>query len=318
MNSQFMLSSRLLKFLRPQFRIDYDHTNKTIAKYGVHLAQRVFRMGQLTFSVEHNVISKSNTIMATFNLITSFADFTTRFTRAGKNSSVNQLQRGSVRYNKETHSFQFDRKNAVGTGSAVVRPFHDANYNGIMDKHEEYIPGLRARIAGGHVNIRGADRQYYYDGLRPYEDYMVKIDEYSLDNPLLKPSNENYKVKVNPNMVTAIKVPVVTTSEISGRVDRQTAGAARGVGGTKVILMNLSKESLIELVTFNSGEYYYLGLIPGSYKAYIDPGQLAQFGYVSQPEYIEFEIKPVEGGSFVENINFLLVPDRTQTVSGTD
>ncbi len=318
MSSQFMLSSRLLKFLRPQFRVDYDHTNQTLSKYGVHLAKRVFRMGQLSLSVERNVMTKSNTIMATFNLITSFADFTGRFTHTGKNYSFNQLQRGSVRYNRETRSFQFDRKNAVGTGSAVVRPFHDANYNGVMDPGEEYISGLRARIAGGHVNIRGEERQYYYDGLRPYEDYVVQIDQYSLDNPLLKPSNENYKVKVNPNVVTAIKVPVVTTSEIAGRVDRQVGPAVRGVGGAKIVLMNLSKESLIELTTFNSGEYYYLGLVPGSYKAYIDPEQLKQFGYVSEPAYIEFEIKPVEGGTFVENINFLVVPVGSTSPAGTN
>ena len=314
-SSQIMLSSRWLRIFRPQFKIDYDHTNKSISKYGVYLAKRIFRTGQLTLSVERNVLSKSNTIMATFNLLTSFADFTSRYMHTGKRQSFNQLQRGSVRYNRETHSVQFDRRNAVGTGSAVVRPFHDVNYNGVMDPNEEYIPGLRARISGGHVSIRGEERQYYYDGLRPYEDYVVQIDQYSLDNPLLKPSNENYRVKVNPNVVTAIKVPVVTTSEISGRVTRQVGPAVRGVGGTKVVLMNLSKESLIELTTFNSGEYYYLGLIPGSYKAYIDPEQLKQFGYVSDPEYIEFEIKPVEGGSFVENINFHLSPTSPATVS---
>ena len=298
-SSQIMMSTRLLRILRPQFRIDYDHTDQTITKYGIHVAKRIFRSGQLTLSVERNVPTGTNTIMATFNMLTSFADFTSRYTNTGKRQAMNQLQRGSVRYNRETHGLQFDRKNAVGTGSAVVRPFHDANYNGVMDSNEEYLSGLRARIAGGHVSIRGEDRQYYYDGLRPYEDYMVQIDQYSLDNPLLKPTNENYKVMVNPNVVTAIKVPIVTTSEITGQVNRQVGPAIRGVGGTKVILMNLSKESLVELTTFNSGEYYYIGLVPGSYKAYIDPEQLKHYGYISQPAQVEFEIKPVEGGTLI-------------------
>lgn len=317
-SSQFMLSSRLLRFLRPQFRVDYDHVNNMISKYGIHVAKRVFRTGQLSLSIERNVPTGTNTIMATFNLLTSFADFSSRFMSTGKRTTVNQLQRGSIKYNREARSVQFDRKNAVGSGSAVVRPFHDANYNGVMDPNEEYISGLRAKIAGGYVTIRGEDRQYFYDGLRPYEDYMVEIDQYSLDNPLLKPTNENYRVKVNPNVVTAIKVPVVTTSEISGKVERMAGPAIRGVGGTKVILMNLSRETLIELTTFNSGEYYYLGLVPGSYKAYIDPGQLKQFGYISEPEYIEFEIKPVEGGTFVEDINFLLRPAAPIMTSDTN
>jgi len=317
-SSQFMLSSRLLRFLRPQFRVDYDHVNKVFSKYGVHLAKRIFRTGQLSLSVERNVPTGTNTIMATFNLLTSFADFSSRVLSTGKRTTMNQLQRGSIRYNREAHSIQFDRKYAVGSGSAVVRPFHDANYNGVMDPHEEYISGLRAKIAGGHVTIRGEEREYFYDGLRPYEDYMVEIDQYSLDNPLLKPTNENYKVKVNPNVVTAIKVPVVTTSEISGKVERVAGAAIRGVGGTKVVLMNISRETLIELTTFSSGEYYYLGLVPGSYKAFIDPGQLAQYGYECEPAYIEFEIKPVEGGTFVEDINFLLRPTGQASASETN
>ncbi|MEW6412752.1 MAG: hypothetical protein AB1483_09805 [Candidatus Zixiibacteriota bacterium] len=316
MSSQLMLSSRLLRFLSPQFQIDYDHVQNKPSKYGVHLAKRIFRTSQITLSMEHNALTKSNTIMATFNLLTPFADFTSRVMHTSKRTTMNQVQRGSIRYNKETHGVQFDRRNAVGTGSAVVRPFHDVNYNGVMDDGEEYLSGLRARIAGGHVSIRGADRQYYYDGLRPYEEYTVQIDQYSLDNPLLKPSYDNYKVKVNPNEVTAIKVPIVTTSEISGRVDRHVGAALRGVGGTKIILMNLSKETLIELTSFTSGDFYYLGLIPGSYKAYIDPEQLKQFGYVSQPAQIEFEIKPVEGGTMIEGVNFLLVPvNSDETVS---
>ena len=123
---------------------------------------------------------------------------------------------------------------------------------------------------------------------------------------MLKPTHENYKVKINPNVVTSIKVPIVTASELSGRVQRRLGAITTGLGGFKVFVMNLSKETLIELPTFNSGDFYYLGLIPGSYRAYLDKKKLDKYGYISDPPYIDFEIKPIEGGSFIEDINFIL------------
>jgi len=74
------------------------------------------------------------------------------------------------------------------------------------------------------------------------------------------------------------------------------------------MVFNISKDVLTEITTFNDGEYYYLGLLPGTYRAYLDPEQLRRAGYRSQPEAVEFDIKPVIGGEVVENISFLMVP----------
>ena len=308
MSSQFLFSTSMIKYIRPQFRADFNHSSGNLEKYGVFFAKRIFRTSQVTFSYEHNNISKSNSFMLSFNFLKSFADFTSRFIRNGKSTSYNQLQKGSVRYDSQNKAFHFDRKNAIGYGAAVVKPFLDDNYNGVMDNDEEYLDGLRAKIKGARVNVTGdnSQRKYFYNNLRPYEEYTVQIDQYSLDNPMLKPTHENYKVKINPNVVTSIKVPIVTASEISGKVERKLGNITSGLGGFKVYLMNLSKESLIELPTFNSGDFYYLGLIPGSYRAYLDKSELDKYGYSCDPPYIEFEIKPVAGGTFIENINFTL------------
>jgi len=154
----------------------------------------------------------------------------------------------------------------------------------------------------------GDDRTYYYDRMRPYDEYLVQIDPYSLDDPTLKPSNENYKITLNPSVVTEIEVPIVAASEISGQVKRLVGQGHAGVGAIKVMVLNISKDVLTEITTFNDGAYYYLGLLPGSYRAYLDPDQLARAGYQSQPAAIEFDIKPMAGGQPVENIDFLMVP----------
>lgn len=306
--SQFLFSTNIIRFIRPQFKVDYNHSTGELEKYGCFFAKRIFRTSQITFSYERNNYSKSNTFMVTLNLLQPFADFTSRVVKNDYSVSYNQIQKGSVRYDSKNGSFHFDRRNSIGYGAAIVKPFLDDNYNGVMDEDDEYLDGLRAKIKGARVRVTGSStqRQYFYNNLQPYEEYTIQIDQYSLDNPMLKPTHENYKVKVNPNVVTSIEVPIVTASELSGKVERKLGDIITGIGGFKVYVMNLSKEFIIEMPTFNSGDFYYLGLIPGSYRAYLDKNELQKYGYASEPPYIEFEIKPTEGGTFIENINFLL------------
>lgn len=308
-SSQILMSTTLIRWVRPQVRFDYDHSQNQIRKIGLYLTKRVFRTGQITLSLEKNVMSKSNLIMATFTLYGGFANFNTRAITTGEQISVTQTQRGSIRYNQETNSLHFDRRAGVGQGSAVLRPFLDRNFNGRYDeKSDEIVPGLTAKIKGANGRLTNDGTVFYFDRLRAYEEYVVEINEYSLDDPLLKPIHEGYRINFNPNMVTAIDVPIVMAGEINGSVKRQTASGQSGLGGAKVVLVNLSTGERTEISTFNNGEFYYLGLIPGRYRAEVDNNQLTSSGYKSSPPYIDFELKPSETGAIVEDIHFLLIP----------
>ncbi len=308
LSSKIMGSVEFHRLFRPQFRFDYDHSTGEITRYGVSLAKRLWRSSQMSISYENNPVARNSTFLVTLHFFTSFLDCSSRTQVSGGRVAMSQLQQGSIRFDQHKTRFLFDRRRAVGYGSAVVRPFLDENFNGQKDKNEETIPGLKAKISGVSGEPHGDDRTYYYDRMRPYDEYLVQIDPYSLDDPTLKPSNENYKVTLNPSVVTEIEVPIVAASEISGSVKRLVGQGQAGVGAIKVMVLNISKDVLTEITTFNDGAYYYLGLLPGSYRAYLDPDQLARGGYKSQPESIEFDIKPMAGGQPVENVDFLMVP----------
>jgi hypothetical protein len=125
---------------------------------------------------------------------------------------------------------------------------------------------------------------------------------------MLRPAYENFKVSVNPNVVTTIDVPVVMAADVTGMVERQIPSGKVGVGGITLHIINLTKDIATELTSFSSGQFYYLGLIPGKYRAYLDAAQMEQYGYQSDPKSIEFEVQASESGSSIENINFVLVP----------
>ncbi|MEK7774767.1 MAG: hypothetical protein AAB305_02650, partial [Candidatus Zixiibacteriota bacterium] len=310
MASQLLMSTQLLRFLWPQVRLDYDHTTSKIEQYGVFLNKRILRTGQLTLSYERNEPAKTNSIMLNFSFFTGFAQVTSRAQRIGEQIYVSQVQRGSIQYDQDIHRFRFDRRNSVGYGVAVVRPFMDDNDNGRRDDNEALLPGVKAKISGASGIPNGKNKTYYYNSLRPYDQYVVQVDQYSIDNPTLKPTNDNYSVTINPNMVNAVEIPIVTVSDVSGLIERQTVQGNSGTGGIKLLFTNISKEMSTTVQTFSNGEYYYLGLLPGMYRAEVDPAQLSKYGYVTEPLYREFEIKPGASGMSLENINFLLVPKK--------
>lgn len=167
-----------------------------------------------------------------------------------------------------------------------------------MDQGEELLDGIRPKMKCPSGIPSGKNNLHYFNRLRPYDDYLIQIDQNSLDDPTLKAVHENYMVTVGPNVVTAIDVAVVVTSDISGTVNRLLPqGSEIGVGGIKIRIVNFTTDELTEITTFNDGEYYYLGLTPGSYRAYIDPKQPEQYGYQSEPGGIDFIIEPTEGGT---------------------
>ncbi len=311
LSSKIMGSIQLHRKFRPQFHVSYDHSLNQPVRYGVGFTRRLWRSAQLTFTYEHSPLARISTYAVNIHFFTDFIDVTSRTQMAGSNVTMTQQQRGSVRFDQTNKRFMFDRRQSVGYGTAVVAPFLDENYNGLKDPTEENLSGLKAKITGVGGRPRGGDRVYYYDRLRPYDEYLVQIDKYSLDDPTLKPSNENYKVTLNPSVVTSIEVPIVTASEVSGSVNRRVGTGSTGVGGIRLMLLNISRDVLTEIMTFSDGEFYYMGLLPGSYRTYVDPVQMSRAGYRTEPESIEFDIKPIVGGEVIEDINFIMVPLET-------
>jgi len=111
-----------------------------------------------------------------------------------------------------------------------------------------------------------------------------------------------------PNTVTEINIPIITAGEISGTVDRHIPDGKVGVGGINIMIDNEATGKETKLTSFNNGEFYYMGLVPGVYRAVIESEQLNRYGYASDPPSISFQIKTIAGGDNVSNLNFLIIP----------
>lgn len=306
--SELFASINLVRWVRPQVRITYDHSASRLSKYAFYLTKRVFHLGNLSLSYEHNSDIRSNTFMFSINMVTGFAHLASRSTVRSSSLSMNHLYRGSVRYDQSARSIRFDRNPGVGLGMAVVRPFRDDNFNGVFDSNEELLGDMRAKMHGQSGQLDRTSRLYFYNRLQPYGEYALEISPEALLDPMLRSSHSQYRVTLNPNMVSTIDIPVVTASDIIGTVKRQTRLGDVGVGGIKLTILNLSTDVVSVITTFNDGEFFFLGLLPGQYRAYLDKATLAAYGYRAEPESFEFEVKPVRGGMSIEDVDFRLIP----------
>lgn len=91
-------------------------------------------------------------------------------------------------------------------------------------------------------------------------------------------------------------------------MERSILDGRVGLGGIRIFVVNTKTEAVTDIPAFSSGEFFYEGLVPGRYKAYIDPEQLTKYGYRSEPQFIEFEIMPSDAGKSRDDLNFLLAP----------
>lgn len=306
--SEIYAIPRFLPILQPLLKVTYDHTLNRLTRYGIQYNRRLFKLLQANIAVDRNTITGSYQAIATLRLPTSFADFSSRVVSSGDHTAVSQIQRGSIRYDQQGKRVRLDRRNGIGLGSALIRPFADENYNGRRDQNERFLGGVKANIRGGRPRQSGPLKQYYYDGLIAYDEHLIQIDEYGLDDPMLKPTHDNYGVVCPPNVVTAVDVPIVMVTEINGHVERVVGKNVAGVGGIKVFVVNDATDAVVELTSFSSGEYFFLGLVPGNYHLYVDPPTLEKLGLRSDPPQIELEVKPSSGGDVINFLDFELFP----------
>ena len=102
-------------------------------------------------------------------------------------------------------------------GQAAVTVFRDDNGDGIRGPDEEYLKdvlveaGLRTTDA-----YTGENGRAIVDDLRPFRPVLVGVDESTLADPFLAPSNTGIVITPRPGVIHQIELPISPTGEIEG------------------------------------------------------------------------------------------------------
>ncbi|HTC24313.1 MAG TPA: carboxypeptidase-like regulatory domain-containing protein, partial [Gemmatimonadales bacterium] len=140
----------------------------------------------------------------------------------------------------------------------------------------------------------------------PFEPLVVAIDSSSLASPLWVPAYGSMSVELGPNRFRRLDIPVAPGGVIEGRVLRQSVDGTEPVpvAGARLFLKNRATHDVRTLATFSDGDFYMIGVKPGDYDLWVDPGALSRMGLSGAP--ISFTMRATPDGATVDGLEIKL------------
>lgn len=316
LETQFSISKRLFRKLLLRPRITYSHARGQIKRSELELNGRIFQNGNLGLSLEHNHLFNRTGLQLNFSLDLSFGRHSSRIISNYNQPSYNQRTSGTIAFNKTDNQVFFERRDWMNKAAIILKPFLDVNNNSRKDTGEPSVSGLKAS-----VYRKGNNRPTYRDRSRvtrltAYDQYIVRINEESLQNPLWSPKYKTYRVRPEPNQFTSVEVPIVVAGEAAGSVEMAGEGDRGRLYGIDVHIQSKDRPFDKVTKTYTGGEFYYVGLQPGRYIATLNHSQLAGRALQATKDSVSFTIESKKAGDIVEGLQ-LKVSSVNSDVAGS-
>lgn len=292
----------------------YDNLNGRLSRVTAYALKRATE--RFLFSVSYlRLLSPINfyTVGIRFTYYFPFVRATAGIGTSGENMYEYSVGAGgSVYFDVPNRSaFFFNRNSSIGTGAFDVRPFLDANANGVKDSEEELID--RGQVY--YTNLNFGERSFgkaisstSKSLLFGYEKYNLNLDAATLDNPSWVPLYAGVQVYSEPNFIRRVDIPVVAGGIIRGNIKIESRAVVPAEGITVHLVSvtgtgqgngnaggksrgsqsqgegNITRPKFSKTVSsFSTGEFEFLAVPPGTYELSLDAEQLARLGYTAKP-----------------------------------
>ncbi|MEE4215621.1 MAG: SPOR domain-containing protein, partial [Bacteroidales bacterium] len=306
----FRLPGRLT--LMPQLQYGFSKGEFISAK--IRIEKHFINQAFLNLSFERNMRSNLNLAELGFRYNFSFAQVGASARYSQGTGSFVEYARGSLVNDGRTKYRRADNRPNVGRGGIILRPFLDYNANGVKDPGENSAPGLNLRTSSGRVDKSEKDTLIAITGLEPYTACYIELDPNSFYNIAWRLPYESLSVKVDPNIMKNIDIPVSVVGEAAGFVKLEGPEGVKGLGRIIVRYLDENKEVVASALTEYDGYYSYFGLKPGKYFVMPDTAQLNKLGMVSEPDSMSFVIGKSLEGDIVGDLDFTLRLTRTDSL----
>lgn len=315
-----MLFGRLM--LHPSATIDYRQ--KRVTSTTVVLSELLGQLGTLSVTGSYSFQTAEKSIQAELRLNLPY--FQLGLSGSGGTSAPYQGSgtiSGSFGYDPHVGEFVASNHPQVRRAGMVVVPFLDRNNNGVWDDNEPIVKNFGFEQPPGQV-VEESDGILRVTDMQPYKQYVVKTSTNDLENISWTPKFTSFEVTPPPNGFAFVQIPLMVSGQIEGYVYTVAADSGKTeapLGGVRIKLRHNDPDDTTEvklkddLLTYSNGEYYFAELAPGKYKAFIDPKQLALFHYRCEPKELAFELRNLDEGDIVEDLNFTLHTDATPSPS---
>lgn len=173
----------------------------------------------------------------------------------------------SVGRDPNTKDFNLDSqiRSPFGEVSAIV--FEDNNLNGVRDKGEKPLKGVRIEAPGtGFSSDTDENGIALIKRLSPYKKSEIIINESTIEDPLMVSSNKGHSIHPRPGRIEKMEFPVFRSGEITGHIYiKDENGIKRELGYEKIILESKDSTFSKEIQSDFDGYYVLDQIPPGDY-----------------------------------------------------
>ncbi len=297
---------------RPSISMDYTAREFQDAQLGI--TKSFGDWGNLSFTGTHSFLPSSNSFQLSFRTSLPFAQVgVSSGVGSGQPVTASTTVQGSIGYDGGV-GFYGGNRPEVRRGGVEVIPFIDQNDNGIWDPGEPLVPHFSFERASGKVISSDSGILRIVD-LEPYNHYFMKTSTADLDNISLLPKFSSFDVTPPANGFARIDIPLASAGQIEGYVTTIKNGKEGGLGGARLKVRHWGSDGdtaevklTEDLLSYSNGEFYYMGITPGTYRIMIDPDQLRILHATCNPPYIDFVVKSKEDGDVINGLNFTFDP----------
>ena len=300
-------------FLRGQ--LNFIPAQDRIEDIELQFSRNITQNGRIQIAGGRNFIGGFNLFRFTFTLDFNAFRTNTSIRSTRNTTTLTQSARGSVGYDSNHNRFLYTNRQQVGRSGVAVRLFVDNNNSGAYEEGDNLIADNAVRIDRAGGTRFSKDGISYISQLQPYRQYNLTINKGAISNPLLVPNLEQFSIVTDPNQFKLIDIPFYMSGIFDGMAYRiNPDGTKTGLGGLRLYLQQVDPPEGIkpysdELRTFSDGSFYAYEIPPGDYTLEVDPSQLNFLNAKSDPDKLEFTIRSLAEGDFVEGLEINLIPD---------
>lgn len=286
--------------LTPQ--VQYEYRLKDIISVRSDLEKKILNHGYLNMTYERNFKTGYVNAMLSFRYEFGFGIFGTNVSRTNGKTTVEQSVSNSIILQKGEPVI-LNKSINVGKGGVRLVCFLDLNGNGVRDKGEPKVGGLKVKINAAQTIYDVKDTSVVAYQMEPYINYVIQLDQEGFQNIAWSLSVHSLTVYIEPNQVRMIELPILVKAEASGRVVSLVNGALAGQDRMVVDIVNsIDNRVISRSLTEADGSFSYLGLKPGKYKVMLDANQLKKLKLISSPAFIPLNIGVSKDGAFIDSL----------------
>ena len=291
-------------FIRSQ--TSFSVRDKKIETTDLQFSKAARKNGRINLNLTYNFESKR--FSASLGLVIDLKTIrsTTNFRSNGTEHSVRQSFNGSIGFDQTYKKFNLTNRDQVGRAAASVLLYVDLNNSGKYDKGDERLPYKAIKLDQSSNMKVGKDGVLRITALQAYHKYKVSVQRNAVPNPTLVPLISELSFISDPNQFKKMEIPFYRGGTIGGTISVRRKKGDEGQGGLKLIVKDVNTDYTQTIKTFSDGGFFLMDLPPGEYTLEVDPNQLRFLGSTEETKTLEFEIKALADGDFIENLDMTI------------